>query len=623
MAARPTSYLPRHDAPAARSYAFIAVALILGVLLWAWLGVEDTWTAAQLVGIAIAFALALFPPTRRSITARIDRCNAMRPPALRVATVAVFAAAGLYLLSTAVFQDRDLFPKWHDHQMTLLQAQMLARGRLWMPAHDCADFFETFYVFVKPVYAAMYFPGGALAFVPAVWTGIPPWLWSAVLAAAAVAVLFRVVAEMVSPATGLVAALLLVSLTDFRRVSVWPTSHHVFVLLALTAVRAWLVWRRDPGRRWAPTWAAIAGAALGWAAITRPVDAIAYALPLALAVAWDLPSVSWRRRIATIVIASIAAAPFLCLQLILNHKITGSFARTPVQHYGRVEVPGLEAYGPGADPASVEATSALPQKQLFARDFVIPLHQQFVSESRLTTLRRRAGGTLEVALPGALALLLLPLGIIGAARSNRWVLAITPVTFLAGYLPSPAFLSHYCVVAAPGLILCLVAAIDVTRRLSGRVGHAATVFVTLALAALGLGNLPELSGSEDDPVAWPTMYFNYERLAREVEAPAVVLFRFRPPATFHEEPVYNVDAAWPDDAPIVRAHDLGPRNREIIEYYARRQPGRRFYRFDRGDGSLTPLGTAAELAGDPGPATVPVRPTGGSLPGVPRAQRQG
>jgi hypothetical protein len=50
---------------------------------------------------------------------------------------------------------------------------------------------------------------------------------------------------------------------------------------------------------------------------------------------------------------------------------------------------------------------------------------------------------------------------------------------------------------------------------------------------------------------------------------------------------------------------LGLRNREIIEYYARRQPGRNFYRLDRGDGVLTPLGTAGELAAKLGavPAT--------------------
>ena len=51
--------------------------------------------------------------------------------------------------------------------------------------------------------------------------------------------------------------------------------------------------------------------------------------------------------------------------------------------------------------------------------------------------------------------------------------------------------------------------------------------------------------------------------------PAVILFRYHPGMNFFEEPVYNTDVAWPDDAPIIRAHDLGwPRDRQIVEYYA-------------------------------------------------------
>ena len=603
----PTSVPAKPDptsAPSPRLPVWVVpVTLLLGVGLWAWLGVEDNWTVAQVVGLGAAALLALLPQTRAPLLDGIGRVNAMRPAGVRVSAVAVFAGSALYLVSTAIFQGRDLFPKWHDHQMLLLQARMLSVGRLWLPQQPCADFFETFYVFVKPVFAAMYFPGGALAFVPALWAGIPPWLWSALVAAGVVAVLFRVVADLVEPAAGFLAALLMVSLADFRRVAVWPTSHHVFTLLALVAVWAWLRWRRGPARPLG--WAAVAGAALGWAAITRPVDALAYGLPLALAAAWDLRGVSWRRGAATLFIAAAAAAPFLSLQLALDRKITGSFLRNPVTYYGDVEVPGLKAYGPGKDPASVRATSALPQKQAFAREFVIPVHVEYTREPRTTTLKRRAGGLLEVGLPGALALLALPLGMAGAARKGRWVLAATPLTFLAGYLGSPAFLSHYCVVAAPGLILCLAAAPEVARRVLPRAGGAVSIVLLLAVATLGIGQLPEVAGTKDDPVHWPLVHYNYEVLPKQVTPPAVVLFRYSPNSSFHEEPVYNIDAARPDDAPIIRAHDLGPRNREVVEYYAGREPQRRFYRFDRGDGSLTPLGTAAELAarGWPGPET--------------------
>ena len=76
----------------------------------------------------------------------------------------------------------------------------------------------------------------------------------------------------------------------------------------------------------------------------------------------------------------------------------------------------------------------------------------------------------------------------------------------------------------------------------------------------------------------------------------MVLFKYSPGDNVIEEPVYNTDVAWPDDAPVIRAHDLGERNVEIFRYYADKQLDRMFYRFDRATGKLTPLGRARALA---------------------------
>ena len=66
--------------------------------------------------------------------------------------------------------------------------------------------------------------------------------------------------------------------------------------------------------------------------------------------------------------------------------------------------------------------------------------------------------------------------------------------------------------------------------------------------------------------------------------------------SLQEEPVYNTASAWPDDAPVVFAHDLGARNREIFAYYAKTQPTRLFYRWDRATGQIEDLGFASALA---------------------------
>jgi hypothetical protein len=84
--------------------------------------------------------------------------------------------------------------------------------------------------------------------------------------------------------------------------------------------------------------------------------------------------------------------------------------------------------------------------------------------------------------------------------------------------------------------------------------------------------------------------------------PAIVLFTFNPETDdTHAEPVYNTETANPDDALIIRAHDLGPaRNQELFRYYANKSPDRAVYRYDLSKHgtreALTYLGTSRELA---------------------------
>ena len=69
------------------------------------------------------------------------------------------------------------------------------------------------------------------------------------------------------------------------------------------------------------------------------------------------------------------------------------------------------------------------------------------------------------------------------------------------------------------------------------------------------------------------------------------------PIALDEEPVFNDTVAWPDDAPIIRARDLGDRDIELYRYYANRGPDRTVYRFDLHAQTLTRLGRVRELAG--------------------------
>jgi hypothetical protein len=99
-------------------------------------------------------------------------------------------------------------------------------------------------------------------------------------------------------------------------------------------------------------------------------------------------------------------------------------------------------------------------------------------------------------------------------------------------------------------------------------------------------------------------YASDQILAHLPRTPAVVLFRFDPKySDFHNELIYNDQVAWPDDALVVRATDLGDsENWKLYQYYAQHQPDRVFYIYDRGalyrggNPLGPPLGTARELA---------------------------
>jgi hypothetical protein len=585
--------------------------LVLGVVLY-WLFTAGHKVGyANLAGLTLAVLLCLSPGVGSRFASAIRRLQNLTPRQVRGVTAGVFVIVTTYLFATAMRQARDMFPTWHDQQMTLIQAQMLARGRLWMASHPCADFFETFYVFVKPVYAAMYFPGAALFFVPAVWLHLPYAALPLLASGALAAMLFRIVSDVIDPVAGLVSASLLMSLWIFRLLSLWVMSHTVFTLLALWAVWSWMHWRK--GHR--TGWAISLGAALGWIAITRPVDAITYGIPLGLGVLWELrrqwPAV-WLRSIVPIV---LAACPFLALQLVQDKGITGHWLKTPIQYYDDLEMPGASAYG-GQLAGNFKATSTLTQKQRYEEDFSLATRRKYAQMTWGQVARQRVQSLLNFTLPSspksscscisALLILLLPVGGFWAVRdAGRVVLVAPSCLFVIGYMLYPEVLDHYCITAAPGVIVAVLGGATALAEAWPRCRSRISSGISLAVVGLAITSLPEFHPDKFDDDSWPAISFNYDVLPTQVRKPALVLYRYwkltagDTERNFNDEPVYNVDVAWPDNAPIIRTHDLGARNAQIIEYYGRIQPDRNVYLVDRAElPSLQAhlIGTAGDLA---------------------------
>ncbi len=123
---------------------------------------------------------------------------------------------------------------------------------------------------------------------------------------------------------------------------------------------------------------------------------------------------------------------------------------------------------------------------------------------------------------------------------------------------------------------------------------------------MAIRELPEFNPL-NTPLGLPTdeIHAIDQTMANLPRRPALVLFRFNPKFdSYHADPVYNPGVAWPDDALIVRARDLGKNeNVRLYRYYDRLGQNREVYLCDPGGPAvgrnlLTRLGTVDQLASD-------------------------
>jgi hypothetical protein len=604
----------------------VLLLLFLGALLWLALGNGRGIGITRWLIVALTAVAATLPPVGNAIYCITEKIRRPSPRAIDWTALLIGIISAAYFIVTAFAQDRDLFPKTHDDCSYAIGMQMLARGHLWMPPLPLPDFFESFYILVKPAYCSKYFPGTALFFVPTVWLHWPTWLLPAIASGTCVALVYRIVTEIIDGACGALAALMMVSLSWFRMLSVMLLSNVPMLLFALLLYWAWMRWRKN--HAWG--WALAMGAFAGWGAITRPIDAIIVSLPVAIAVVYELARGKSSRRNArmwaTTIFAAIAGAvPFLALQIIFNVGVTGRVTETPYEYYIQRFQPNT-AYGFHALDPNATVRSSLPQKQEYYQKWV----KTFIFNHRPANIAR-AWATkylpmiVDTTMQCRLLLVFVPIGLLGLCGIRRWVLWATLPVFIALYIPSTFFLEHYCVLVAPAVILAILLGGRELARAWPRYERLIFAAFTMIVVEISLTSLWELNhvivafdksiaqalhlplpgdhSISDETFRSPMLRLVNEFLPQKVHLPAVVLFPYHAGGNFFAEPVYNTDVAWPDDAPIIRAHDLGARNHEIFAYYAKVSPQRTFYIFDfellkQQQDPLIELGTAAHLAAE-------------------------
>ena len=575
------------------------------------------WGPVPLVGLVgfVAVVAAVRPSALSMPLAAADRTLGRHR---FVASLVVTAITAVYLLATARGQGRPLHPYVHDEFSYLIQAHQFARLRGWMPAHPLASFFDSFQLIDAPVYASAYFPGTALLYVPGIWLGLPPYVTSVLVAAVVAGLLFHVAVGLLDGPAAVAAVLLLWTDGRYRTLSVMTLAQMPLLMWGLAATVAWLRWRVGRAHRWALA----IGGCLGMAAITRPLDALCFAIPIGLDVfAWAAPShgrparadpagtggTPVRRTAWTLLWIASAAVPCLLLQLSLNRGITGHWTQTPFRMYADRDYPGTSYGFHPFDPAA-RPQSSLPQKRALYAEYRPVVADHTVASAVDNLFRPHATGLsparVELTLvrlpsqPLPLLLPLVPVALAGLTRRRAVVLATVPL-FLLLYVGYVFFFPHYTLVVAPAVVLAVViGAEQVPPLLPAAARRRARGAVPIILAGLAVAGLPQFDpGTRDELFDAPLIADVDRQLATIAHRPAVVLFAYDPRRNTNEEPVYNADVAWPDDAPIVRAHDLGPaRAAQLFAYYAARQPGRFAYRYDERTRTLEPLGGVTALA---------------------------
>lgn len=300
-----------------------AAVLLLSLLPVAeWLGLPDddlrpawsqtaalwAWGSVLVLGLGVVADIV----TRRRIGSWLGRVWAVYA-ALPERWVLV--GLGLWVFVWGAAFSELLFarnPNLVDSIVQLFQAKIFASGRLWASPPPYPEFFITHHMVLTPdKWFSQYPLGHSAVFAAALRLGFPAWLVSPLLAAGAAVLTYAALRRGAGPRLARICALLL-ALSPFFLFMAGEQMNHVTVLFFLSAAFYGFVRGRESGSLVA---FALCGFGLSLAAATRPLDAVAWAIPLAGLLVWE-------RRWRGLVAAVAAGLPVTALLLAYNAATT-------------------------------------------------------------------------------------------------------------------------------------------------------------------------------------------------------------------------------------------------------------------------------------------------------------
>ena len=294
------------------------------------------------LALAVAFLLAWFVPFVRVAGERFARW--LESPRWAPLVVALLTT----IILTIAWGSWRQIPVVHDEASYLFQAKLLASGHWTAPSPPVPEFFEQFHVFVVPRYASKYPPGHALLMVPGIWLGLPG-MMPVLITAAAAALVFAITRRLTNGVVALFTWLLWISAPFELWVfgSYFSQSTSIFVwMLGWYALLRW----REGGERWL----LLVAGCVAWLAFTRPLTAVAYAVPIGIYV---LRRVARTKQYAALGRAMALGAAMLLVIPLWSRETIGTARETPYALYSRMYFP-WDAPGFGLD--STPPQRALP-----------------------------------------------------------------------------------------------------------------------------------------------------------------------------------------------------------------------------------------------------------------------
>ncbi|MEO8479393.1 MAG: hypothetical protein ABI542_07125 [Gemmatimonadota bacterium] len=421
----------------------------------------------------------------------------------------------------------------HDEASYLLQAELLARGRFTAPAPLVPELSEQAAVLVVPVLAPKPMPGQALALVPGVAIGLP-WAGPVLLSGLTAAAIFLLVRLVAGAGSGVLAVVLWISAPGVLR---WQPSYFSEVTSTALVLLGWLAayrWWRSQRAPWLFA-CALAFALLG---ITRPLTAMAQALPVAGLL---LSRVAATRRWRDLAYALCIGGVPLLLVPAQSRAVTGAWNRTPWSLYAEQYIPWDH---PGFGLDDRQPTRALPPDLESAMEEFKELHREHTLAALPAILTERVRSVGRQQTIGWRQYLLPILVVVGTVTYWRIGLlmglaAVLQFGLYLTYAHQAHWTLYYAELIPMAMILGALGMARVERSGSGRRGSQSVVSFGLALILVIL-TLPTLGRQRRQHLALARPWLALDSaLATTGTSPRFVLVRYGPSHDPHQSLVRN------------------------------------------------------------------------------------